>query len=75
MISQDSLDMNMLEVYIDVLVKSGPQTFITNNNAPLKPEEDKTKTNSGFHTNKVDNNSDLQYIDTGFQLNKTVGAS
>lgn len=37
MISQDSLDMNMLEVYIDVLVKSGPQTFHTNNGIQLKP--------------------------------------
>ncbi len=65
----------MLEVYIDVLVKNGPQTFHTNNHPVFKPEEDRIKTNSGFYNPKLDNNNDPLYIDTGFQLNKTVGGS
>jgi hypothetical protein len=76
MLSQDTLDLNMFDVYMDVLVKSGPQTFITNKNtSSFKHIEEKMKTNSGFYPSKLDNNTDQLYIDTGFQLNKTVGGN
>ena len=71
----------MLDVYIDVLTKSGPQTFYNNNNInninnnTFKLDFDRSKTNAmtKTHAHKIENEP-FNY-DSGFQLNKTVGAS
>lgn len=63
-ISSDVIDYKMLDVYIDVLVQSGPQTFYRNNGNALnqkinnnlfKLDMDRSKTNSMLYPQKIEN--------------------
>lgn len=74
-LDQNATNPSVFDVYLDVLQKSGPQTFTVNKSNSYQQSSDKIKTTSGFYNNKLDNSSDNAYVDSGFQLNKTVGSN
>lgn len=73
MLSKDPLDLNAFDIYINILQKSGPQTFLSSQTNSFKLDQQIIRTTSGFYINNFDNKSDHQYSDSGFNLNKTVG--
>ena len=77
MLGQETIDFGMIDVYLDVLNKTGIHSFQLSS-PPPQPQEEEVLKNPAYQGSFNTLNSlspDPMHIDSNFQLNRTVGGN